>query len=127
MLRNVINDEKVVLPYFQTILDKQIHIYMNDGYKDSVDEDYIAFSHDEVMTALNKGCGYIPTTQTCCCSTTYLLKGYRIFVYMLDGEFVEIKLGDENKNTDRAVRVGQNIEKMLLANVFGYAVRSFDQ
>ncbi|MDD4779135.1 MAG: hypothetical protein PHT02_00830 [Tissierellia bacterium] len=53
-----------------------------------------------------------------------MIKGYKIFVHMLDNEVVEIKLGDMGKDFPE-IRVSKNIEKMMLCNVFGYATRDF--
>jgi hypothetical protein len=76
------------------------------------------------MVALREQDEMIHTTQPHVCSTKWLVKGYRIFVHMLDGKVVEIKLGCENKNTDREIRISHNLEKLLLANVFGYATNN---
>ena len=62
----------------------------------------------------------IHTTQTHFCSTKRFEEGYRLFVHLIDGNTVEIKLG-ENDCTSKEIRMEHNLEKLLLANEFGVA------
>lgn len=75
----------------------------------------------EIEAAVKNDIDVITTTQTFAVSSENILKGYKIKVVMLDGEHVEIKLGNENKYTCKEIRVAHNLERMLLSNAFGYA------
>jgi hypothetical protein len=97
---------------------KALHIWMNN---DILDMDVQHVTLDGTLRALNEQENIIHTTQPHVCSTTWLVKGYKIFVHMLDGEVVEITLGDNNKHTNRNIGVRHNLEKLLLANEFGKA------
>ena len=105
---------------------KEIHIFLDfiHNYKSDVLEygHYVGmrYSMAETQRDINRGHNIIFTYQTSACSTENLIKGYRIFVYMLDGQKVEIKLGVDNACA-KEIRVNHNIEKMLLGNMFGVA------
>ena len=100
---------------------KELHIWMGANYPNRND---LFITLESTETALYNNCYRIDTTQPHFCSTTWLVKGWKIFVHMIDDEVVEIVLGIGNKNTSREIRISHNIEKLLLANEFGYATRS---
>lgn len=100
-------------------MDKEMHIYMNDNY----DESKILCSFETVFIAIDCNVQIIHTTNTYFCNADTLERGYKIFAHMLDGKVVEIKLG-ENTSTDRIIKSTHNLEKLLLANEFGYATNN---
>jgi hypothetical protein len=100
---------------------KELHIWMGENYPN---RNKLFITLDSTEAALYNECDRVDTTQTHVCSTEWIVKGYRIFVHMLDGEMVEITLGGNNKHTNREIRIAHNIEKLLLANCFGMATRS---
>ena len=107
---------KVKPPKANSIEIKELHIYMTYDYP----EETLCDLHTTLYSLIKKGM-YIHTTQTSVCSTERFREGYKIFVHMLDGDCVEIKLGSENKNSSREIKMYHNLEKLLLANEFGYA------
>jgi hypothetical protein len=96
-------------------MQKELHIWMGENYPN---KDNLCISLEHTERFLQAGWEIVHTTQPHVCNTTWLLKGYRIFVHMLDGETVEIKFGEIK---GREIRVCHNLEKMLLANCFGKA------
>lgn len=113
------NCKKIVKEYESD--NKEIHILLTQQQIDQFENNFdnvqcTIFNTEKWLDTFNK----VYTTQTHFCSTTWLVKGYRIFAHMLDDEVVEIKLG-KNECTDREIRVSHNLEKMLLANEFGLA------
>lgn len=60
----------------------------------------------------------IHTIQMCMLSTTWILKGYRMFVHQGNGVVYEIVLRDKNNQGDNAVRIAQNVYAMWASNVF---------
>jgi hypothetical protein len=97
---------------------KELHIWLCDYPK--FISPYVRLESTEF--ALDQDDEIVHTTQPHVCSTTWLVKGYRIFAHMLDGEVIEIKLGE---CCGREIRISHNLEKMLLANVFGLATRNY--
>lgn len=75
----------------------------------------------ETHKALKNSEERVDTTQVTCCSTEWILKGCEVFVHLLDGEVVLIKLG-YNHTISKEIRAAHNLTRMLLANMFGYAV-----
>lgn len=98
-------------------MNKELHIWMGENYPNR-NKLWITLASTE--EALYNDCDRVDTTQTHVCSTKWLVKGYRIFVHMLNGEVVEMKLGQIG-NDNREIRVAHNLEKMLLAGCFGEA------
>jgi hypothetical protein len=103
-------------------MKKEIHIWMGENYPNRND---LFITLESTELALNNNSDRIDTTQSHVCSTKWLVKGFRIFVHMIDGEVVELKLGYVD-GCDREIRIAHNLEKMLLSNCFGYATRSND-
>lgn len=102
-------------------MQKELHIWMGDNIPDN-----LCVTLHSTLFALNNNCKMINTTQSHVCSTTWLTKGYRMFVHMIDDEEVEIKLGHIN-NCDREIRLSHNLERLLLANCFGRAVEDYSK
>jgi hypothetical protein len=100
--------------------NKELHIWMGENYPN---RNKLWITLESTEEALNNDCDRVDSTQTHVCSTKWLVKGYKIFVHMLDGEVVEIVLGSGNKHTNKEIRIAHNLEKLLLANCFGYATR----
>lgn len=92
---------------------KELHIYL-----DKLPEEDIIYTFINAEKALLNNQQVVHTTQIHFCSTTWLVKGYRLFVHMPDEKIIEITLGYCG-DVGREIRVGHNIEKMLLAGVFG--------
>lgn len=89
---------------------KQLHVFLNDYPRTIVTT---LHTYHATKQALNNNQRLVATTCTHAIDIKWLLRGYRIFVYLLDNNKVEITLND--------VRVGQNLEKMVMRNVFGLA------
>lgn len=102
---------------------KELHIWMDEDVFEKLGENKLCVTFDITEKALENSDNRVDTVQPHFCSTTWLVKGYRIFVHMLDEKMVEIKLGFMKDVGN--VRVSQNLEKMLLSNIFGYATRDY--
>jgi len=96
-------------------MEKELHIWMEQN-----NENNLLTNFQETQKALIDSVDLIHTTQPHFCNTKWITK-YKIFVHMLDNECVEILLGTKNKYTNRNIRLSHNLEKLLLANEFGYA------
>ncbi len=103
-------------------MNKELHVHMSSFTLPK----YFYTNLYDTECALNNGEGVIHTTQTHVLSTIWLIKGYRIFVYMLDGEIVELKLG-YIKGHPKEIRPIHNLEKMVLSNGFGFAINDFNK
>lgn len=73
---------------------------------------------DGAESLLRSGAERVDTVQAHYCSTVWLQMGYRLFVHFSNGTDTEIKLGS-NSSTPRYIRVGNNLERLLLAGEFG--------
>ena len=98
-------------------MDKELHIWMGMSHPTGM-----AISLEETEYQLNNNEERVDTPQTHVCSTKWIKAGYKIFVHMLDGKTVEMKLG-YIEGYPKEIRVAHNLEKLLLANVFGKARR----
>jgi hypothetical protein len=103
------------------IMNKELHIWMGNNYPKSTK---MSYTLEETEFELHSDTELINTVQTHVCSTVWLLKGYRIFVHMLDENVFEIKLDGEDIN-GKTIRPSQNLEKMLLSGCFGLAVKYY--
>jgi hypothetical protein len=97
-------------------MSKEIHIWLGYVYPKDV-----AITYNLTLARIKEGHDRIDTTIPEFCSSKFLDDGYKLFAHMVDGEEVEIIFGSKNKNTDREIRSGHNLCKMLLANEFGLA------
>ena len=98
-------------------MNKELHVYMGMTHPMI---NTMSISLAETEWQLNHDVERINTPQTHVISTTWLVKGYRIFVHMLDDKIVEMKLGYMGDNL-KEIRVAHNLEKMVLAGCFGNA------
>lgn len=94
-------------------MNKELHIWMGISHPINM-----AVSLEETENNLNNNIQRVDTPQPHVCNTKWIAKGYRIFVHMLDGETVEMKLGQIGDNL-KEIRVEHNLEKLLLAGSFG--------
>jgi len=92
--------------------EKQIHFYFGP-YLDGTVNSYVL-----TKDIINVGFKYIHTTQIVLCTTDLFRKGYRIFIHPVQGNVFEIKLGDNSPYTDKEIRMGHNLYKMLIAGTF---------
>jgi len=103
---------------------KELHIWM--GTPDLNSRDVLFTTFDETDTALQNGHNRVNTVQPHFCSTEWIVRGYRVFIHMLDGKVVEMKLGYIG-NCGREVKISTALEKMMLSNCFGKATRDYDK
>jgi hypothetical protein len=106
----------------KTANQKELHVWLSSNHNDL--EAGMLNSLDEALNALIHNEEKVNTTQTHCFSTEWIEKGYHLFAHFLDDTVIEIKLG-KNTCTNKEICVAHNIEKMLLANAFGPAVREY--
>ena len=98
-------------------MDKELHIWLIAKFPIETLHDYTS-----VNNAILGGMEVLHTTNTHFCNTKYIVDlNYRIFAHMKN-ECVEIKLGSNNKNTSREIKIGHNLEKLLLSNEFGLII-----
>lgn len=102
-------------------MEKELHIWMGINYRKHIKLEDMFITLEETERALNENKECIHTTQPHVCSTRWIVKGYRVFVHMLNNEVVEMKLGYINENM-KEIRVAHNLEKMLLSGLFGQAI-----
>lgn len=93
--------------------NKELHIHLSES---TLPSKFYTTLH-ETEKALNKEENIIHTTQTHVISTKWLVKGYRLFVYMVDSKKVELKLGKHGDFPE--VRIAHNLEQMVLVGCFG--------
>lgn len=103
-------------------MGKEIHIWLGVDYPENICKTY-----GETQSLMVGGADRIDTGITEFCSSEYFEDGFRIFAHMADDEEVEIKLGCDNKNTDRKIHAGHNLQKLLISNEFGIATLEWYQ
>ena len=74
-------------------------------------------TYGAALKALNGGEETVATTQVVLLTTSLFEMGYNVFVHLENGKTIEIKLGD-NECTDREIRPGHCLYKLLLAGEF---------
>lgn len=89
---------------------KEFHLYCGNTYP----EDCL-HTLSEIERVYGKA--DIHTTQVSALSTALFYEGYRIFVHPVKGPVFEITLGD-CANTNREIREGHNLERLLIAGEF---------
>lgn len=98
-------------------MKKELHVWLDPGI-DEMDKYEILFSFHDTQIAITEGRHIIHTTQPHILQFRY---GYRLFVHVMHDDLTghEITLGD-CEGTERIIREGYNIEKMLVAGEFDW-------
>ena len=94
----------------------QIHFYFGGANGQYPDGTVHTYKLTELLIELESE--RIDTTQIVLCTTDLFRKGYRIFIHPAQGKMFEIKLGDNSPYTDKEIRMGHNLYKMLIAGTF---------
>jgi hypothetical protein len=90
---------------------KELHIWLDNNYP----EDTLT-TYNETAREISIRQSYINTTQIHFCHTRWLEEGYRLFLHT-KADCKEVKLG-MNDAYWREIKVGHNLEKLLLINDF---------
>ncbi len=96
--------------------EKQIHFYF--GGTDGRYSDGAVHTYKLTKLLIELESERIDTTQIILCKTDLFRKGYKIFIHPVEGNAFEIKLGDNSPYTDKEIRMGHNLYKMLIAGTF---------
>ena len=94
---------------------KEIHFYFCMPEVEIWDE--MCVYPCDIIHCLSKHEPIIHATVYHYCTTLLFEWGYRIFIHPYKGETFELTLG-ACANTDREIRIGHNLEKMLFSGVF---------
>lgn len=97
--------------------DKFIAFFMDE---EDICDLCVDFKHGyyDTLLAIDRNDNEIYTTQLSLLGTYLFEMGYKIFVREKHKELFEIKLGTENDRTSREIKMGHNLEKLLIAGEF---------
>ena len=94
----------------------QIHFYFGGPNNQYPDGTVHTYKLTELLIEVESE--LIVTTQILLCTTDLFRKGYRIFIHPVEGNPFEIKLGDNSPYTNKEIRMGHNLYKMLISGTF---------
>lgn len=99
-------------------MNKELHIWLGEDCSKVIGTENLYLTIESTENALLNEEFRIHTVQPHFCSTDWIVKGYRVFVHMIDNEIVEMKLGKIGDNP-KEIRVEHNLERMLFSGCFG--------
>ena len=102
--------------YIETPKVKEFHVWLDIVAIPDIEKD-VYYTYIGVKYALEGKESIIHTTQTSFLRTS-ILDDYRLFVHK-DGKQIEITLG-ECQGTDRIIKAGDNLEKLVLGGEFSF-------
>lgn len=105
-------------------MDREIHFYESmNVVPNDCDIIYDWKSINDIWKLMHNECDNfnmpeIHTIQMCMLSTTWILKGYRMFVHQDNGIVYEITIKSKDNNNNKSVRIAQNVYAMWSNNIF---------